>query len=141
MINNVAIKFQDAFARMDISSLADCISERVTYSALPSKNMFSGNMDVISFLECKFNIFRDLQAIPRLEKLINGRSEFAISLRYETLRPITSYAVNKYGIFMVVTLEPRNICMGLSIQAKCKGNKISKIIIFQKEIVKCRKTA
>jgi hypothetical protein len=141
MINKVAEKFQEAWSKMDISSLSECISDKVTYSAIPSGNNLTGKTEVISLLASKFRLFKEYQAITTLEKPIGPHSEFAISLRYEGFKPVTTYMVNYEGVFMVICLEPGLVTMEITIQVKCKSNKISDIKLFQKRIIECRKTA
>jgi hypothetical protein len=140
-MNSVEEKFQEAWSKMDISSLSECISDQVTYSAVPSGNNLTGRNEVISLLTSKFSLFQEYQAITTLEKPIDPHSEFAISLRYEGFKPVTTYMVNYEGVFMVTCLEPGIVTMEITIQVKCKSNKISNIKLFQKRIFECRKTA
>jgi hypothetical protein len=141
MINNVAEKFQEAWSVLDISSMAECVSDKVTYFSLPSENSLSGKNPIISYLASKFKYLLENNAFAKIDKPVSSRSEFSVTLNYETLIPITSYAVNNDGIFMVVTLEPGKVSLELSIKLSVKGNKISKIKILEKKFSKCRKTA
>jgi hypothetical protein len=141
MINKVAEKFQEAWSVLDISSMAECVSDKVTYFALPSENSLSGKKPIISFLTSKFKYLQENHACAKIDKPVGSRSEFAVTLNYETLIPVTSYAVNNDGVFMVVTLEPGNVSLELSIKLRVKGNKINNIKISEKKFTKCRKTA
>jgi len=141
MINKVAEKFQEAWSKMDISSLSECISDKVTYSATPSGNKLIGRQEVISLIASKFRLFEEYKAVTTLEKPIGPHPEFEISLRYEGFKTVTTYMVNYEGVFLVTCLEPGIVTMEIIIQVKCKSNKISDIKIFQKRNIECRKTA
>jgi len=43
----VALKFQEAWSQMDISSLSECISEKITYSAVPSGNKLMSKNEIV----------------------------------------------------------------------------------------------
>ena len=138
---SVALKFQEAWSQMNISSLSECISEKITYSAVPSGNKSTCKNEVISLIASRFKLFREYQAITTIEKSIDTHLEFAISLRYDKFKPVTTYMVNQEGVFIVSCLEPGIVTMKITIQLKCKSNKINEIKIFQKRIFECRKTA
>jgi len=138
---NVALKFQEAWSQMDISSLSECISEKITYSAVPSGNKLMSKNEIVCLIASRFVLFHEYQAITTLEENMDSHLEFAISLRYNECIPITNYMVNHKGIFIVSCLEVGIVTMKITIQLKCKSNKINEIKIFQKSFFECRKTA
>lgn len=140
-MNTIADKFKDAWAQMDISTLSECISDKVNFSALPSRNSLTGSVEVINHIASKFQIFKEYHALSTLEKCNTLTSEFIIKLTYEDLYPVTTYAVRNDGIYMVACLEPRIIIMNIKVKVRCKSNKISNIKIFQNIFIECRKTA
>lgn len=140
-MNSVTDKFKESWVNMDISTLSECISEKVKFSAFPSHNSLTGSAEVINHIAFKFQIFKEYHALSTLERCNTLTSEFIVKLKYEDLYPVTTYAVRNDGIYMVACLEPRIIIMNIRIQLRCKSNKISNIKIFQNMFIECRKTA
>jgi len=134
-------KFKEVWTRMNISSLSEYSSDRVKYSALPSDHNLTGRNEVIGHIASKFKIFKDFQGTSTVVKSDELPSEFTLTLNFESLQPVTIYAVHQKNIFVVVCLEPRIVIFKVRFQVRCKSNKISNIKIFQNKIIECRKTA
>jgi hypothetical protein len=140
-MNTITEKFKKAWLNMDIQSINDCISDNVTYSALPSENSFTCRNKVIDHLTKMFRFLKENNAESlELYKNATYRS-FSFNITYESLRPITQYLINSEGIFLVPCLEPRFTTMAVEVSVIIRKDKISKIKIFQKNKIECRKTA